>query len=492
MRRVFGCGAVMAMVLGGCGDDSSGTSSEASDSSGGTDASASASTTMTTTNGSMSADDSSTGTASTTASESSGETTTTADDGADTTTSSADGTTTTGGSDSSTTGAVTAEGTESDSDTDTGDVCRGKGMAPEIEFSYIWIANSTEGTVSKINTFTGVEEGRYQSSPENGPFPIGDGPSRTSVNLLGDVAVANRNGGVTKFAADIEDCIDTNANGMIDTSTGPLDVLPWGEDECMLWHHATPAAAAFNEGPRPIAWEAAVDPITCVPDLNPRLWFGYYEFSTNTAFFERVDGDTGVTLDGVDVQWSGLNWGPYGGAVNADGDFWVMGWQVGPTVRIDSDTLTVDVAGAVPNDWFYGLALDQQGEPWVGGLQLHHYDTQAGAWESFPMQSTNYRGLQIDTLGRAFIASNSPCGLAVFDTVAEQVIDDLVPLPGCFTPVGVSIDVEGYVWVVDEGGWAYKVDPDNYNVELQVDGLVNPYTYSDMTGAGLALQIMPM
>ncbi len=70
------------------------------------------------------------------------------------------------------------------------------------------------------------------------------------------------------------------------------------------------------------------------------------------------------------------------------------------------------------------------------------------------------------------------------------MIDAFVPLPGCQTPVGVSIDAEGFVWVVDQGGWAYKVDPDTYAAQM-VGGLNGPYTYSDMTGAGLKQQILP-
>ena len=64
-------------------------------------------------------------------------------------------------------------------------------------------------------------------------------------------------------------------------------------------------------------------------------------------------------------------------------------------------------------------------------------------------------------------------------------------MPGCGTPVGVSIDFEGFVWVVDQNGTAYKVDPNTYQVVLTVAGLVGPYTYSDMTGAGLDLVVNP-
>ena len=57
---------------------------------------------------------------------------------------------------------------------------------------------------------------------------------------------------------------------------------------------------------------------------------------------------------------------------------------------------------------------------------------------------------------------------------------------------GVSIDIEGYVWVVDKGNRAFKVHPETYEVEITFMNLVNPYTYSDMTGAGFDIVINPV
>ncbi len=45
---------------------------------------------------------------------------------------------------------------------------------PSVELSYIWIANTTQETISKINTETMVEEGRYRAKATGGD------PSRTS------------------------------------------------------------------------------------------------------------------------------------------------------------------------------------------------------------------------------------------------------------------------------------------------------------------------
>ena len=133
-------------------------------------------------------------------------------------------------------------------------------------FDYIWIANSSEGTVSKINTKTGIEEGRFRTAAQAA------NPSRTSVNQYGDVAVSNRDpGSITKIAALEVRCNDNNNNGKIDTSTGPGNILPWGQDECVLWHQSFPSPG-YSQGPRPTAWEGiAQDPVTCEIPV-PRLW----------------------------------------------------------------------------------------------------------------------------------------------------------------------------------------------------------------------------
>jgi hypothetical protein len=363
------------------------------------------------------------------------------------------------------------------------------------EFSYIWIANSVEGTVSKIDTKTGVEVGRFVTTPiQAGLGDVNNGPSRTSVNLYGDAAVANRNGGVTKYAARVEDCVDTNGNGMIDTSSGPGDVRPWGSDECMLWHHPTPTdPLAFNEGPRPLAWVGKLDADNC-PEKNPPLWVGWYSLGQNIGIFERLDGATGEPEGMVTIPWSGQNWGPYGGAVNKAGDFFVTGWSNGPAAKIDFATFqpTVYLPPNFPS--FYGMALDAKGELWVAGCDssIYHLQPDSQTWTTVGQGPGCLRGIQVDTLGRAFIAHNGfPGGLVVVDTTTKTIIAPNVALPGAQTPVGISIDVDGYVWVVDQGGWAFKVDPDDYSVVLQVNGLNQPYTYSDMTGAGLNLVVNP-
>ncbi len=370
-----------------------------------------------------------------------------------------------------------------------GDCMGGGGMGGDIEFSYIWIANSTQGTVSKINTMTGVEEGRYWTDPSQG----GGDPSRTSVNLLGDVAVSNRfPASVTKVAARPENCVDVNNNGMIDTSTGPGDIRPWGQDECVLWNVPFPGVPAQNSGARPTQWEAGeADPNGCA-NPNPRLWVGFRD-GANVGKFVRIDGATGALLDTVDVPGTfTANWGPYGGVVNAEGDLWVDGWNSSPLIHIDAQTLQVTNYGN-PGMFFYGIGIDQDGNPWVAGAdgRVGVFDTVVNQFVMIPTDNSVLRGIALDREGRAWAAANGPCGLVEFDVATRTQTGTTINLPQCSTPVGVSIDAEGYVWVVDQGGFAHKVDPDTKAVVLTAMGLNGPYTYSDMTGAGLGLVSNP-
>jgi streptogramin lyase len=396
----------------------------------------------------------------------------------------------------------TGTGIDVDQDEDTGDKldvgvgsggqaeggdCQGDPMGTgDYEFSYIWIANSSEGTVSKVNTFTAIEEGRYRTGPDD------PDPSRTSVNQHGDVAVANRNGGIVKIAAREDDCVDANGDGTIQTSAGPQDILPWGEDECVLWHHDLPAAG--DDGPRPIAWEPVA---SGCGGATPRVWVGWWRGQDDdVGVFQRHDGNTGDVLDEVEVPlWNigGKPTGPYGGAVNADGDFWVTGYY-GPAIRIDAKTLDADWFMPPDGSGFYGMALDVDEGIWIGGCDgaIYHFDQGLQDFETIATIEGRARGVQVDNEGRAWFAGNNPCRLLMADTTSKTLVHDAIELPGCAEPVGVSIDVEGYVWVVDKNAQqAYKVDPETHAIAATVTGLVDPYTYSDMTGHGLALVANP-
>jgi DNA-binding beta-propeller fold protein YncE len=369
------------------------------------------------------------------------------------------------------------------------------GQGQDEAFSIIWIANTAEGTVSKIDTASATELARYTT----GPGPGNPDPSRTSVNLVGDVAIANRSGSVVKIAAELDDCVDFNQDGEITTSQAADDVLPWGEDECVLWYHHVgfDNGAGNLGGPRAIAWDAGQPGPNGCPS-NPTLWVGWRNQPHAAVKIRHLDGTTGEALGEVDVPNWQHEWGhgTYGGATDKQRDFWGLG-SSGTLVHVDAETLAVT---RHDNPQFgrvvYGIALDQLGDPWLGGWDgsLWHFDVGAQSWEDRGQVGApvRMRGLAIDQDGHAWIAGNQPCGLIRYDTVIGQTVASHIELPNCIEPVGVSIDAAGFVWVVDRGASvAYKVDPDTQTVAATVTGLVGPYTYSDMTGAGLDVVVNP-
>lgn len=370
----------------------------------------------------------------------------------------------------------------------------------EGDFDYIWIANSGWDQLSKIHTRDAVELARYTSGPGETPDP-----SRTSVNLEGDVAVANRReGGVSKFAASLDRCIDRNNNGTIETSQGPDDVLPWGEDECMLWNYPLPGMfwEGATGGPRALAWDANAQP---TPDggcwHEPRLWVGWLSLQDPTVgVIVRLDGATGEELDRLELpDWQGFfGHGPYGGAVDDRGGFWAVDTGSG-LAHIDADTLEVRRWYSDLDATFYGIAIDDNGKVWLAGHggSLYTFDPSSETFEiaafmgDYPGGSTRLRGLAIDRERQVWVAANNPCQLVQFDIDSDSVVNHAIPLPGCGQPVGISIDNEGMVWVVDQDGdRAYRVDPTTYET-VTVENLVGPYTYSDMTGGGLRLVADP-
>jgi hypothetical protein len=362
--------------------------------------------------------------------------------------------------------------------------CGGKGKGGQPEFSYIWVCNSGEGTISKINTTTLVEEGRYQTRPDT----LGS-PSRTSVNLSGDVAVANRLGGVTKLYALGDHCVDSNGMAGIQTSTGKTDVLPWGVEECVAWH--TPLPYSTN---RPVAWAPGdFNPATCTYE-NQMLWTaGGQNDVIDSLEVVRLNGEDGsidATIPMPDVPIG--YFGAYGGAVNQDGDFWFVVYDTfnvpeTDLVRVDAVTLDYEKFPVPAEICPYGFTVDSSGRPWIGSFcsQSARFTPGTNTWDLFA--ALGY-GIQEDADGRMWLADYLLPGVREIDS-DTLTLGAQIALPAS-SPKGVSIDFEGYVWVVDMGSSAFKVDPDTMTFEVY-NQLNGPYTYSDMTGWGLSNVTFP-
>jgi streptogramin lyase len=293
---------------------------------------------------------------------------------------------------------------------------------------------------------------------------------------------------VTKIFAQAENCLDDNGTPDIQTSTGKFDVLAWDEEECVAWY--TDYAVTSE---RAVAWTAGdLNEQTCEYS-DPKVWIG---MTTNGSDIRvlKLNGDTGVEEEAVNVLGTTTGFAsrsPYGGAVDADGDVWMVNAYCNSSLfEVHEEDMSYEVH-AMPNTvCAYGVAVDSGGYVWVGGYQTWtgRYDPVNDTWDEVQAQGL---GIQEDGSGRLWLGAYGQDG--VYEINADTlVVDSYTPLPTITgQSKGVSIDYDGYVWVVsDSGNNVVRMDPDTFETDTYT-GLDSPYSYSDMTGWGLTNAIVP-
>lgn len=359
----------------------------------------------------------------------------------------------------------------------------GGGGSRVLDFSYIWVANSAQGTVSKLDTQTMTELGRYIARPDSA-----GNPSRTSVSLVGDVAVANRAGGISKFYANPEDCLESNGSPGLQTSTGADDILAWDQEECRAWY--TPME---GNAQRPVAWTSGTFNEDSCTWEDQAVWTT--TATTNVAGsieVLRLDGLTGVIELTVPVPELGVAWaGPYGGAVDAENNFWFHCRDAGiphPLVRVDSDGTGYEIFDVPEPVNPYGITIDSSGRVWLAGYEggIGRFDPLTATWDT--VVGVTGLGIQEDAFGRMWMAIYpwTQTGAIAFDVDTMDVVDTIDLTGVAASSRGVSIDFDGNVWVVEDGAQAFRIDPETGDYEVY-GGLTGAYTYSDMTGWGLSL-----
>ena len=337
----------------------------------------------------------------------------------------------------------------------------------EVSLAFIWIANSGENTVSKLDTTTGDENARYHTCSN---------PSRTAVDLYGDVWVACRgDGGVAKIIVYEENCPDVNGNGAIETSRdlngdghiSGSELLPKGQDECVKF----------------IVYPGGSLQRAAGVDAENHAWIGDWYGAT----LRRLDPETGAVVRTI----SSLPAQPYGLVVDGDGIIWIAGRGGNKLVRVDPSVEPAQISSYVsPLGAFspYGITLDYKGRVWMGNCCSKHvgyrFDPETSQWAQASCVARP-RGIAGAADGRIYIANDQSNQVAVVDSDTLETLA-YVNLGGNRFPVGMAVDFDGYVWALNQSGSsATKIDPDNLTIVGEYGVGSSPYTYSDMTGYSL-------
>ncbi|MHB8873446.1 MAG: hypothetical protein ACYC8T_07135 [Myxococcaceae bacterium] len=425
-------------------------------------------------------------------------------------------------------------------------------LQDQTDLHFMWIANGTDGTVSKFDTRTGKETGRYFTvipvdglGNLTGPVATlrGNGPnspSRTAVDLKGDVWVGNRGfltasnttlGSVTKIANDLSSCSDRNGNGRIDTSrdlngdgvidavTGELIVptnwaAPAQYDECVLF--STPLGGPGND----VKIRALA--ISSGPEGGPGfVWAGHYQ----GLRFYKLDSGNGQVVGQVAMPF-----GPYGAAVDGEQRLWAVAAGEARLALIDTLTTRL-VDGLIAPPGFpntklgaYGMTIDGKNRVWIAGwwsgAQAHRYDPDGPApkWKTFTFSTSSSqkpggpayhwgRGIAADAQGTVWLSSGgdvdcgvSPCAdrmnsaqllafngdtgaIKKFTLPGGQQVDFIDASDAqTFESIGVGLDSDGHPWVANKSGNVMRVDRTSGALLRTVYQRPGLYTYSDFTG----------
>lgn len=342
----------------------------------------------------------------------------------------------------------------------------------------IWPSSGGEGSAFRVNTESLEIEAAFWTGPYHGGgawgFTNGDSPSRSAVDDAGNLIIANRavgtQGSITKIAGDPAACPDRNGNGVIDTSTGWDDKLPFDDhddwdDECILWHTQV---GAVNTTPRAVAIHPEVGLDGVFREMG---WVGMFSESR----FVQFDTETGE-LTGLEAPTPGLN--PYGGAVDRTGWIWCT-YAFGSVGRFDTanpdDSFELI---ALPGD-AYRVIVDENDAPWFSGpSDIYRYDRDDASFQAVGIAGVGGFGScgNIASDGQGSIWGGTYASAALVyridndDAMAYRTIDT----PGTIT-FGIGVDFDEQVWafgINDQStgvGNATVIDIDTEDTQLALN-----------------------
>jgi hypothetical protein len=250
---------------------------------------------------------------------------------------------------------------------------------------------------------------------------------------------------------------------------------------------------------------AAQDPIGLDGVIFSVVWIGGYD-----GYVWQLDGDTGEVLIETESPVQ-----PYGFALDRAGNLWISSREGRVFGRLDTNRCTDNASCMVPicdeDDTCvkerievpivpYGITVDPEQRVWLGGNDIVRYDPMAP------------RGSRITEVGLPFGDEISVHGIAadgagwVWGAGYEHGIvrvdadspTDFVIVDGTagYPNKGMAVDSDGKIWSITQSDRAIVITPGPTLMDAAVNTdvartIVDPYTYSDMTGQQLRLATNP-
>ncbi|MBM3878258.1 MAG: hypothetical protein FJ387_00810 [Verrucomicrobia bacterium] len=355
-----------------------------------------------------------------------------------------------------------------------------------LTLPFLWVPNSNEGTVSKVDTRTGEELARYRT----GPAHLNGNPSRTTIDQQGNCWVANRHTGTALKIGLFEggQYQDRNRDGLVQTSqdrNGDGDItgeelLPWGADECVLWEVVLLPGEETTNPPGAYLGRYADDnwspgPRGVAIDAQGNVWLGTY----GSQKFYHVDGASGRIRHTID--FASVPHHSYGAVIDAQGILWSSSLNDKNLLRLDPRTgafAVVDVGHTV-----YGLGLDRDQHLFIAGwkeAKLSRLNVLTGLKDWTVPGVFESRGVAVTEDGDVWTADSAPGTLTRWSNDGRLKATIAVGA----APTGVTVDAAGKVWVVNNGDeFVKRINPltDQVDLEKRILG-GRHYGYSDMTG----------
>jgi streptogramin lyase len=344
-----------------------------------------------------------------------------------------------------------------------------------LESLTVWVPNTGEGTLSRVDAATARETARYRVG--------GEPPERVAVDHNGDAWVLSPGfegeSRLTKVGGERARCLDRDGDG-VRSSSAPDDVLEAGADECVLLD--IPVGAAGD-----VARALAVDGRRA-PDreLGGDVWVGLQR----AGQLLELDGESGEIVRSIETR----GFAPFAAAFDPWGTLWMID-RAGLLARVSiAGAGSVELIEAPLRCYeLESLASDERGVLTLTGFACEDvivYDPRRGLWDHVATPGVlDTRGVAVlgehswvvHSGGRISRVQRDPLD---FDATFELASDDAVPIES----IAVGADSLGQLWIASSmggpsgNGVLSRFDPERERVTAQVPLGRLPRAHGDITG----------